>query len=172
MFDVATRQVAEQRVITIQRALTVDTLPDFIMEATGVLCTHVEASRAKQAGPSFVAYHGLVDNDSDGPVEVCVPFEGTVDPVGEMHVRVEPAHAEAYTTISLAQCSFPGILDAYGAVDRWIGEQGRTVSGSPREVYFVEHTKVGPKDPFCDVAWPATPVGRAATTTAASGQHG
>jgi hypothetical protein len=28
------------------------------------------------------------------------------------------------------------------------------MQGAPREVYFVEHTKVGPDDPFCDIAFP------------------
>jgi len=38
----------------------------------------------------------------------------------------------------------------------------RMTIGAPREVYFVEHTKVGPNDPFCDVAWPAAPRSSAA----------
>jgi DNA-binding transcriptional MerR regulator len=154
MFDVSTRQVPEQRVLTMQRALTVDGLPDFIMESTGALYTHVEKAGAKPAGPSFVVYHGEVNHDSDGPVEVCLPVEGAVEPATEMTLRTESAHGEAYTTITLGQCQFPGILDAYAAVERWIKANGRTIAASPREVYFVEHTKIQQDDPFCDVAFP------------------
>jgi DNA-binding transcriptional MerR regulator len=154
MYDVRTRQVPKQRALTIQRALTVEGLSDFIMESTGVLYTHVEKSGAKTAGPSFVIYHGEVNEDSDGPVEVCLPVDSDVDPVGEMTLRTEPAHTEAYTTITLQQCKFPGILEAYSAVEGWIQENGHEIAASPREVYFVEHSKIGPDDPFCDVAYP------------------
>jgi DNA-binding transcriptional MerR regulator len=154
MFDVTTRQVPQQRVLTIQRAQTVDGLPDFIMEATGALYTHVEKSGAKPAGPSFVVYHGEVNHDSDGPVEVCLPVEGAVEPGARMTLRNEDAHAEAYTTITLGQCEFPGILDAYAAVERWVQANDRIIAASPREVYFVEHTRIEQDDPFCDVAFP------------------
>jgi DNA-binding transcriptional MerR regulator len=154
MFDVATRHVPEQRVLTIQRALTVDALDAFILESTGALYTHVEKAGAKQAGPSFVVYHGEVNQDSDGPVEVCVPVDGSVEPTAQMTLRTESAHGEAYTTITLEQCQFPGILDAYSAVERWVQANGRSVAASPREVYFVERTKIEPDDPFCDVAFP------------------
>lgn len=154
MYEVRTREVPEQRVLTIQRALTVAGLPDFIMQSTGALYTHAQASGVQPTGPSFVIYHGEVNDDSDGPVEVCLPVADGVRPVGEMTLRDEPPHREAYTTITLQQCDFPGILDAYAAVEQWIQDQGREMTASPREVYFVEQTKVGPDDPFCDVAFP------------------
>lgn len=154
MYDVQIRQVPEQRVLTIQRALTVEGLSDFIMQATGELYAQVEKSDGRPAGPSFVIYHGEVNHDSDGPVEICLPFDGPVEPTSEMTLRTEPAHTEAFTTITLEQCKFPGILEAYSAVEGWLQEGGREPTASPREVYFVEHTKIGADDPFCDVAFP------------------
>ena len=76
----------------------------------------------------MVIYHGEVNEDSDGPVEVCVPFVGEADLAGQAH-RVEPAHREAYTEITVAQVAFPQILSAYDAVERWIGENGREITG-------------------------------------------
>ena len=105
-------------------------------------------------GALFVVYHGEVNKDSDGPVEVCVPFSGTVEPNGEAQVRKEPAHDEFFTRITKAQVEFPMILDAYEAVHRCIAETGRTPAGSPREVYFADWEAVGPSDPACDIAWP------------------
>jgi hypothetical protein len=37
---------------------------------------------------------------------------------------------------------------------QWIGEQGRTIGGSPREVYFADFMAAGPEDEVCDVAFP------------------
>lgn len=87
-----------------------------------------------------------------------------------MTVRVEPAHQEAYTTITRAQLGFPGILDAYAAVERWLTDEGHAMSAAPREVYFNE-SESGPDDePFCDIAYPyATALVGVASSEARSG---
>jgi hypothetical protein len=42
----------------------------------------------------------MVTADSDGPVEVAVPFTGTVRPAGELRVRRQPAGHEAVTVLT------------------------------------------------------------------------
>jgi effector-binding domain-containing protein len=61
--------------------------------------------------------------------------------------RREPAHKEACV---------PQILSAYDAVAQWIGTQGRTVTGSPREVYFGDFDAAKPTDEVCDIAFPVS----------------
>jgi DNA-binding transcriptional MerR regulator len=154
MYDVDTRDVPAQDVLSITRSLTVKDLEGFIIEGTRDLAAEVARAGAQEGPASFVIYHGEVNEDSDGPVEVCVPFNGTVRPAGEAVVRTEPAHREAYTTITMAQCRFPGILDAYSAVERWIDERGAEMTASPREVYFNRDADPEPDRPFCDIAFP------------------
>lgn len=154
MFEVEARSVPEMRVMSIQRKVLVDSLPEFIQQATHSLIDQIEVGGGSVTGALFVVYHGEVNKDSDGPVEVCVPFAGSVDPIGEAAVREEPAHDELFTRITKAQVEFPMILDAYEAVHKRIAEIGRTPAGSPREVYFVDWDAVGPTDPACDIAWP------------------
>ena len=102
----------------------------------------------------LVVYHGEVNEDSDGPVEVCIPV-GLEQPVSEATaMRREPAHNEAYVRITKAQVEYPQILSAYDAVAQWITAQGRSVTGSPREVYFTDWDAAGPNDEVCDVAFP------------------
>ena len=95
-----------------------------------------------------------------------MPFEGSVPPTDEIAVRIEPAHYEAYTTITRGQLSFPGILDAYAAVERWLTDQGYAMGAAPREIYFNESPSAPDDEPFCDIAYPylsdakvATPAG-------------
>jgi effector-binding domain-containing protein len=154
MYDVATRDVPAQDVISITRSLTVKDLERFIVDGTRDLLGQVERAGARPGHASFVIYHGEVNDDSDGPVEVCVPFTGSVPAQGEASVRAEPAHREAYTTITMAQCQFPGILDAYAAVERWIETNGAQMSAAPREVYFNDDPEPEPDRPFCDIAFP------------------
>lgn len=154
MYEIRERDVPEQKVLTLQRHVHVKDLEGFIHEAGTELLGALAAAGLASTGPSFVVYHAKVDEDNDGPVEVCVPFEGLLDPVGGQRLRREPAHREAFATLTLAQTEFPGILGAYDAVDAHVRARGRSMCASPREVYFASPEGLAPDDPFCDVALP------------------
>lgn len=151
MFKVETRTVAEQQVLAIEKHVLVPALPSFIEDSMNALYARLGE---QASGTPFVIYHGEVGTDSDGPVEVCVPYTGTIEPSAALNARIEPAHEEAFTRISKAQVAFPGILEAYEAVDKWIFDNGLESSGSPREVYFADWDRVGEDDPACDIAFP------------------
>ena len=154
MLEIQTRHVPEQKVMSIQRHVYVKDLPKFIGEAATTLFSYLGKMGLESNHHSFVVYHGKVDEDSDGPVEVCVPFAGSLEPQGQIRIRLEPAHHEAYTRLTKAQVAFPGILEAYDAVSKHLKEQGKTMSDSPREVYFVNWNKAKDNDLACDIAFP------------------
>jgi hypothetical protein len=106
------------------------------------------------AGPPFVVYHGEVNLDSDGPVEVCLPVDPSAADKIDAPSRTEPAHREAYVRVVKAQVVFPQILSAFEQVAAWTAEQGLTASAAPREVYFTDWNAAGPEDEVCDVAFP------------------
>lgn len=153
MYTIETREVPEQTVISQQRHVLADSLPAFIDEAMTNLYALAGPS-VDPTGSPFVIYHGQVNMDSDGPVEVCVPVAGDVSADSATTVRTEPAHREAYTRITKSQVEFPRILEAYQAVETWADEQDRSIADSPREVYFVDWTSIGAQDPACDIAFP------------------
>jgi DNA-binding transcriptional MerR regulator len=150
MYEILERDVPEQLVLTEQRHVRVPELGEWLPEAIGRLVQTAEANGGV-AAPVFVVYHGEVNEDSDGPVEVCVPVAEEVDGAS---ARREPAHREAYTRITKAQVEFPQILSAYEAVDSWIRAEGKTMTGSPREVYFRDWNTAAPTDEVCDIAFP------------------
>lgn len=154
VFDIDTRHVPEQKVLSTQRNLTADVLPGFIAEGYARLYAHLDANGVRPSGAGFVVYHGEVTEDSDGPVEICVPFTGSVEPAGTLGVRLEPAHTEAYARISKRQVRFPDILRAYDAVAGWLEQHGERGTLPPREVYFTDFGAVGDDDPAADIAFP------------------
>lgn len=152
MYEVQEREVPEQVVLTEQRHVTADELPEWI-PAAGHRLMRAAEEHGGHSGPMFVVYHGEVSQDSDGPVEVCVPVAENGS--GEVASRVEPAHSEAYVRITKAQVGFPQILSAYDAVTRWIGSRGLILETcAPREIYFADWDAAGPDDEVCDVAYP------------------
>jgi DNA-binding transcriptional MerR regulator len=158
-FGIRERDIPAQLVLTEQRSLRITGLKGWLPEALHRLAA-TAANHGGLAGDVFVVYHGEVNEDSDGPVEVCAPVtRETVLPARlspGAAVRLEAAHREAYVRISRAQLEFPQILSAFDAVGQWIAGSGRCQAGPPREVYLTgaDVAAAAPDDPVCDVAFP------------------
>jgi DNA-binding transcriptional MerR regulator len=123
MFDVLTKRVDEQPYVSRSKRVLVPDLEPYIR-------TTFEEFGEPEGGRPFVLYHGAVNTEEDGPVEVCVPKRA-----GD---RSLPSGEVAFTEISGRQCDFPEILGAYEAVYRWASEHGREADGPPREIYHTE----------------------------------
>jgi DNA-binding transcriptional MerR regulator len=154
MYNVLTRETPEYKMATIRRRIHVKELGNFISEAIEEIYTYAKANGVKVGFEDFVIYEGRVNDEQDGPIEVCVPFEGTLEPAGRIAIRLEPAHHIAYTRITKAQCSFPGILQAYDDVYKWLKDNGKAVSGNSREIYWADWSEAKPDDPAVDIAFP------------------
>jgi DNA-binding transcriptional MerR regulator len=152
MYEVKQRDVPEQVVLTEQRHLLQPALVDWIAASMDRLAKASQEYGGIAEAP-FVVYHGEVNDDSDGPVEACVPI-GVAEPPSGVAARVEPAHREAYVRLTKAQVAFPQILSAYDAVAGWIKENGFSIHDAPREVYFAGFDEAGPEDAVCDIAFP------------------
>jgi DNA-binding transcriptional MerR regulator len=122
MYDVVTKRVGEQPYVSRTKHVLVPELEPFIEQ------TFQELGHDTAGQPGFVLYHGPVNADQNGPVEVCVPAD-------EGDKRL-PAGEIAFTEIAGEQCQFPQILGAYEAVYRWAKENGRKASGPAREIYL------------------------------------
>ena len=97
----------------------------------------------------------MVDADHDGPLEAVLGCPTDIQADERIGVRTEPAHDEAYTTITKAQWDYPAILAAYDAVA--CSPEVTSMPGSRlscREVYRAEPDDIGPDDTICDVAFP------------------
>ncbi len=153
MFEIEERDVTEQTVLTEQRHTTVGGLQAWLDDCMPRLHT-VAAAHGGVAGPAFIIYHGEVNEESDGPVEVCIPIDPARRETIGGPTRVEPAHREAYARIRKSVVEYPQILTAYDAVEAWIATNGKSVSDSPREVYFADFMNAGPDDEVVDIAFP------------------
>jgi DNA-binding transcriptional MerR regulator len=171
-YDIRQRDVPGQLVLTEQRHLRITELKRWL---PGAIVQLAEAARrcGGVSGELFVIYHGEVNEDSDGPVEACAPIPLDTPPADlPVPARPEPAHREAYVTITKAQLEFPQILSAYDAVADWVSSSGLAYAGPPREVYLrdVDIAAAAPADPVCHIAYPIRP--QAPIWTRASGAGG
>ena len=153
MFPIQTRHVPAQRVMSIQRRLRAPETDAFIEEAKAAFAGHLGG--APPTGPFTLIFHGVVDHESDGPLEAILGCPDDVQVTDLIGVRTEPAHDEAFTTITKAQWAYPAILAAYDAVAGSPEVTARPRSRlSCREVYVAEPQAIGDEEPICDVAYP------------------
>ncbi len=153
MFPIATRHVPARRVMSMQRRLHGHETDSFVQEAKTAFGAHLDGALA--AGPFILIFHGPVSADDDGPLEAVLGCSDHVQATAAIGIRTEPAHDEAYTTITKAQWAYPAILAAYDAVacsPEVIARPGARLSC--REVYIAEPDGIGERDPVCDVAFP------------------
>lgn len=158
-FTVQTRQVPAQQLACLTRHVLVPDLPRTIQDSFRELESLIREQGAAFAGAPLIIYHGEVNADSDGPIEVCWPYSGILTPSGDVALRVEPAHTEAFVALTREQFEFPAILSAYDATCAYASAHG---TGSPlpcREVYPYDWDNAAPGEPVGEVAWPYTPKG-------------
>ena len=104
-------------------------------------------------------YHGAVREDRHAPVEVCLPVTGAIQSTIEIAVKELPAATVAFTTTSLRQSIYPGVLEAYDAIGEWITTSGHAVADDPREIYLNFNASIfsptaSLDDPCVEIAWP------------------
>jgi len=162
---VGTRDTPETKVASIRRYVDQAALVDTMSAAAAEIRAHLAASgittdctpggsRESSPADEWWIYHGAVTPDSEAPVEVCIPFTGPAEPTANITIRIEPAHVQAYATITKRECLYPRILHAYDAVGRFVRDTELSPFGPPREIYFTCLEAVGDDDPFAFVAQP------------------
>ena len=126
-------------------------LPSFIGQSSREL-----TERAKiyggATGDCTVIIHGVIDLDSDGPADVCVPIAEGSTAEGDDLIRQEHAHQEVFTVLRKHQVEFPQILRVYRTLRRWIQLNDYEISGPPREQYPGQFEADGTGE--CIVAFP------------------
>ncbi|RAG80876.1 MerR family transcriptional regulator [Streptacidiphilus pinicola] len=110
------------------------------------------------AGPAFVRFHGVCDDENETLVEACLPFwvqgaQPTDLPDG-MTVRELPETTLACTEVEGAAAGFPQILGAYDAVAAWITEHGFAFAGPVRMIYRRWTGIADDPDNRMEIAWP------------------
>jgi DNA-binding transcriptional MerR regulator len=138
MFEVSVKEVDEQPYVSRSKRIRIPELERFIVSTVDELNASHES-----AGNSFTIYHGEVNEEDDGPVEVCLPVAA-----GD---RKLPAGEVAYTVAIGEQTTFPEIIGAYDAVAGWAKANNRELAGPPREIYLDEITS---DRPHMEIAWP------------------
>jgi DNA-binding transcriptional MerR regulator len=153
-YRVEKKELADAMIISISDEVSIVDLIPFIDRSIANLRAFAVEVGLEVTGPPMGIYHGEVNEDNNGPVEICLPFEGEAMPTDVITVRTLKGGPVAYTSTTVEQARFPEILQAYDAVHEWIRQRGHQISESPREIYLAAEDEVGQHEPFIEIAWP------------------
>ncbi len=153
-FKVAHKAVSDTAVIAVSENVSIEDLISYIKHSIASLYAFAEKWGLKVTGPPMGIYHGEVNEDSNGPLEVCLPFEGEATATDVITIRTLKGGPVAYTYTTVEQARFPEILQAYDAVHDWIRQSGHQITESPREIYLAPEDEVSQYEPFIEIAWP------------------
>ncbi|MEV6926572.1 MerR family transcriptional regulator [Dactylosporangium sp. NPDC051485] len=140
----------QRKLLCQERRVHIGELEAFVTEAQERIRVRLQAAGLSGGGPALVHFHGFVTHDSDGPVEVAVPFSGTVEPVDDLRVRLSAAGTDVHLPVAEADAGFPDILRVYDALEAWIDANRLVGIGSPVEI------RPGTDGAFLDVTYPIT----------------
>lgn len=154
---VTIREVPATKIATLRCDTDQQNILPTILSAHYEIQEHLNGAGGMTTGEWWVIFYGFVTPDGEAPIEICIPYAGTVDPAGSIVLRVEPAHTEAYCEVSADECTFPRIMLAYDAMVAWFRSSGAVSAGPVREIYLGTG-----EEPFAYVAEPI--VGASANT--------
>jgi DNA-binding transcriptional MerR regulator len=147
--EVSVKTIPTQHVLSITRRVRVDKLESTIQETVGALKSTLAAQNASAADVPFGIYHGAINEEDDGPIEICLPVKGRPKTEGEVTLKQLEGGNAACVTLLGGQCAFPAVLSGYDATAEWIQKNGYEIAESPREVW---HTPPG-NDEKIEVVW-------------------
>ncbi|HEU4327515.1 MAG TPA: MerR family transcriptional regulator [Roseiflexaceae bacterium] len=155
MGSISVRTVEPQPVLSITQRVKIDRLEATIQESLAALRAAAAAEGIAAVGAPFGIYHGTINVEDDGPIEVCLPVERLVETKGPVAASTLPAGRVAVAELRGEQCVFPAVLQGYDATSDWIERNGYVMDGPPRE-YWLEPPSDNNPDNRMEIVWPFT----------------
>jgi DNA-binding transcriptional MerR regulator len=168
MYEVATREIPERSLLCLKRNVDEQGRWAFGKEFIAILRERPLPKIEGREGAMFCIWWGLVNADSDGPMEWCKPVpaaqaESLASRYPELSLRTEPAHREAFVALP----DGPGEAAVHWhlageSLQAWADEQeqehkGERLALTPEDLglritYLA--SALGTEEPYCDMALP------------------
>jgi DNA-binding transcriptional MerR regulator len=142
--QVEERSLAPQQVVSVTGHTQVSGLDEFIRRSLERLAAFVAEQGGRVDGPPLGIFHGQINHEDDGPIEVCLPAEGAFQARGDVSIRELPGGPAAVVTVRDEYTDFPKIIEGYDAGYDWIVSHGHRHVESPREVWVGSVASGGP----------------------------
>ena len=159
-YDVTTKTVPDTHVVATKRHVSLATIGAELGPAFTAVAT---AAARPPAGAPFVVFHDIIDEGTDGTIEVCYPIAEPLELDGGGHDADQGTGAVygatlAATTVAATthQGPYEEVSPAYHSIVGWVTEHGHEFAGPAREIYLNDPTTTEPSEYLTEVQWPIT----------------
>ena len=167
MYEVGTREIPERSLLCLKRNVDAPGMWAFGKEFIAILRERPLPKIEGREGAMFCIWWGLVNDDSDGPIEWCKPVpaaqaESLASRYPELSLRSEPAHLEAFVALPDAGDEAVHWQLAMESLWAWAQEQeqeheGERLTLEPEDLgmritYLA--SALGTQEPYRDMAVP------------------
>ena len=133
--EVNIKQIAPQQVLSATYHIKINKLEETIRKTRESMFAMLKEQKVEAADSPFGIFHGTINEQEDGPLEICLPVNGEVKGKGDIQVKIlEGGDAACVMTLG-AQTDFPAILGAYYAAADWIQKNRHEMATPPREIW-------------------------------------
>jgi DNA-binding transcriptional MerR regulator len=149
--EIFVRHEPQQPIVSITQRVFVGQLPEHLRTTVEELRKFAAAHELRETGHPFGYFHGIVSEQDDGPLEVCLPVNEEAESTDRVRSATLPAGRAAYVEIVGEAACYPTLLHAYDAVYDWITTNGYEIDGSPRETW--RHSFPWQNGPDMEISW-------------------
>lgn len=152
MHEVTVKEVPAQHLATMGKHATMGTIGQDVSSGFAAVGEAVGRTGAQMVGPPFLVMFDVIDEESDGDIQIAFPvaepFAGSGDVVGE--------ETPAMTVASTVHCGpYDEVGPAYHTLIGWIQEHGHEIAGPPREIYLTDPQETpDPADFVTEIQFP------------------
>lgn len=144
--DAASQLIAATRIHTSRQAIGNDIGAGF-----GRVIAALGAENITPSGAPLVVYYDLIDEETDGDIEVCIPVGQKLSMDSDVYCRELEGGSVATAT---HRGPYQELSATYQTITAWISEHGHEVAGPPREIYLNDPQTVQPADLITRVEFP------------------
>ena len=150
-YTIKTEDVAPQLVAATRIHTSLAKVGDDIGIGFGRLVPALGQAGIEPSGAPLIVYHDIIDEETDGDIEVCIPIASDFSPGADVYSRELEGGLVAAT---VHQGRYQEIAPAYHTLTGWISQNGHEIVGPPREIYLNDPQTTLPDDLQTRVEFP------------------
>lgn len=150
-YEVKVEEKEESQVAALRVHTSLDSIGDAVSQGFATLMSAVQSQGSTPTAPPFIIYHDVIDEETEGDIEMCIPIANPIETEGEVDSRVIDGGPAA---VIVHKGAYDELGPAYHALSTWISEHGHQFAGPPRETYLNDPNEVDVSELLTEVAWP------------------
>lgn len=156
-YDVTEKEIPGQCVVSVTSDVKLEEVAGAIGSAFAEIMQTLGTAGVAPTGSPFIIMHDVVDEETSGRIEMCIPIDEGLGDGWAIESREVPGGTVASTVHKGPYLEVP---PAYHAITTWMGDNDREPSSPPREVFLNDPTEVAPGDQLTEILWPTRKSGQ------------